>query len=66
MKTWDEYKEHVKAVDPVMGKEIEIIEEMTAIISAIPEQPKVPDISQRELASRCGIPAVLASQNRNR
>ena len=53
---WNEYKEHVKLIDPV-GKEIlEEAEAETAIISAMIKQRSVLGMSQRELARLCDIP----------
>ncbi len=54
MKTWNDYKEHVKAVDPVMGKEIEAIEEKVSIIANNPEYENIFGI-QHLLASRNSI-----------
>ena len=44
MKTWNDYKKHVKEVDPEMGREISKIEENTEIISAIVMPPITTDI----------------------
>ena len=35
MKTWNDYKEHVKAVDPVIAKDIEEVESISSIITAM-------------------------------
>lgn len=56
MKTWNDYKEHVKAVDPVTTKDIEEIEGISSIVSAMVEQRTAMGLSQRELAAMCGIP----------
>lgn len=56
MKTWNDYKTHVKAQSINDKKTIEDIEEQAAIISAVIEQRHALGISQRELANRCGIP----------
>ncbi len=37
MKTWEDYKNHVKAVDPVARTDIETIEELTSCISSLIE-----------------------------
>ena len=37
MKTWNDYKEHVKAVDSEAAKDIEEIESLSAIITAVTE-----------------------------
>jgi hypothetical protein len=40
MKTWNDYKKHVKEVDPETEREISRIEENTEIISAIIKREK--------------------------
>ena len=55
MKTWDEYKDYVKSIDKENKKEMEEIEALAAIISAIIEQRNNLRITQRELAVRCGM-----------
>ncbi len=56
MKTWNDYKDHVKTVDPVAGKDLEDIEEQAAIISAVIKKRTELGMSQRDLAATCGIP----------
>lgn len=56
MKTWNDYKEHVKAIDPEGKKDMEEIESLAAIVGAIIEQRNALGISQRELANMCKIP----------
>ena len=56
MKTWNDYKEHVKSIDSTGKKDIEEMEELAAIISAIIKQRNSLGISQRELAGLCNIP----------
>ena len=56
MKTWNDYKEHVKTVDPVIAKDMEETEEIAAIVTAMVEQRNALGLSQRELAAMCGIP----------
>ena len=56
MKTWNDYKTHVKSQSIKDKKTIEEIEEQAAIISTVIEQRHALGISQRELAARCGIP----------
>ena len=55
MKTWNDYKEHVKAVDPVIAKDMEETEEIAAIVTAMVEQRNALGLSQRNLAALCGI-----------
>lgn len=56
MKTWNDYKEHEKAVDPVIAKDMEETEEIAAIVTAMVEQRNALGLSQRDLAAMCGIP----------
>ena len=56
MKTWNDYKEHVKSVDPEAKKDIEEIESLSDIITSVTAQRNALGLSQRELASLCGIP----------
>jgi predicted transcriptional regulator len=56
MKTWNDYKNYVKKNDPEIGKDIEDIENISAIISAMIAKRNDLVLSQRELASMCGIP----------
>lgn len=56
MKTWNDYKKHVRAVDPVIAKDIEEADEIAAIVTAMVEQRNTLGLSQRDLATMCGIP----------
>lgn len=56
MKTWEDYKEHVKAIDPESKKDLEEAENLASIVGAMIEQRNALGISQRELAAICGIP----------
>lgn len=56
MKTWNDYKEHVKAVDPVIAKDMEETEEIASIVTSMVEQRNALGLSQRDLAAMCGIP----------
>lgn len=56
MKTWNDYKEHVKAIDPIAKTDIEESERIAAIVGAMIEKRNELGISQRELANMCGIP----------
>ena len=56
MKTWNDYKEHVKAVDPDFAKDQEEVEGISAIVSAMVAQRTALGLSQRDLAAVCGIP----------
>ena len=56
MKTWNDYKQHVRTVDPEMGKEMDEVENISAIVSAMVEQRTSLGLSQRDLAAMSGIP----------
>lgn len=56
MKTWNDYKDHVKALDPESKQDIEAAENLASIVGAMIQQRNALGISQRELASLCGIP----------
>lgn len=56
MRTWDDYKTYAKSTNQKTKKIIEETEEHAAIISAVIQQRHALGISQRELASLCGIP----------
>ncbi len=56
MKNWNDYKEHVKKIDPNGARDIADVEEQARIISAVIEQRNALGLSQRELADMCGIP----------
>lgn len=56
MRTWNDYKEHVKAVDPLIAKDMEETEELATIVSAMVKQRNALGLSQRDLAAMCGLP----------
>lgn len=56
MRSWTDYKEHVKRIDPQGERDLTEIETQAAIISAMIEQRNKLGLSQRELASLCNIP----------
>lgn len=56
MKTWDQYKEHVKRIDSTAKKDMEDIESISTIVSAMIKQRNLLGISQRELATLCDMP----------
>ena len=56
MRTWNDYKEHVKATSPQGKADIEEMEAIAAIISAVIEQRNALGYSQRQLAEMCHIP----------
>lgn len=56
MKTWEDYKNHVKSISLEECRDMEEIEEVASIVSSIIRRRQELGISQRDLAKRCGIP----------
>ena len=56
MRTWNDYKEHERTVDPEISKDMEEVEALSQIVKAMVEQRNALGLSQRELAALCGIP----------
>ena len=56
MRTWEDYKNHVKGTDELSKKESEEIEVLASIVSAIIDKRNEMGLSQRDLAELCGIP----------
>ena len=46
MKTWNDYKEHVRGIDPETAKDIDEVENVSSVISAMTEQHTSPDLNQ--------------------
>ena len=56
MRTWEDYKNHVKSIDSENRHDIEQLEELSSIVSSIIKRRNELGISQRALAEQCGIP----------
>lgn len=56
MRTWENYKNHVKASNEEDRRNMEEIEEISDIVSSIIRRRQKLGISQCALAERCGIP----------
>lgn len=56
MRTWNDYKGHVKTTSPQGKADVEEMETVAAIISAVIEQRNALGYSQRELADMCHMP----------
>lgn len=56
MRTWENYKDHVKAINEEDRRNMEEIEEISDIVSSIIRRRQKLGISQRALAERCGLP----------
>ncbi|KAF1682289.1 helix-turn-helix domain-containing protein [Veillonella sp. R32] len=56
MRTWEDYKKHVKAIDEQNRIDIEEIEELSSLVTSIIKRRNELGLSQRALAEQCGIP----------
>lgn len=56
MKTWNDYKDYVKATDPEAKQDLEEVETLSQIVSAMVAQRHTLGLSQRDLAEICGLP----------
>ncbi|MBQ8847012.1 MAG: helix-turn-helix transcriptional regulator [Lachnospiraceae bacterium] len=56
MRNWNDYKKHVRKIDPQGERDLADIEAQATIISAMIKQRNELGLSQRELASLCDIP----------
>ena len=56
MRTWEDYKNHVKSISEEERRNMEEIEEVSSLVSSIIRRRQELGISQRDLAKRCGIP----------
>ena len=56
MKTWNDYKEHVKKTDKKAYRDLTEAESHAMIVTAMIRQRNALGLSQRELAGLCGIP----------
>ena len=56
MRTWEDFKKNAKDVNPDIKEDIEEMETLALIVSAIIEKRNELGYSQRELAEICGLP----------
>jgi len=56
MKTWDDYKEHVQSTNPEISGDFKEAEAISKIVGTMIAQRKKLNLSQRDLASLCGLP----------
>ena len=56
MSDWGKYKERVKNTSPELTRDVEEVEAVSKIVGAIIEQRHNLELSQRDLATLCGIP----------
>ncbi len=56
MSDWSNYKDKVRKTNAEIGRDIDEIEEISAIVGTMIERRHSLDLSQRDLAELCGIP----------
>jgi predicted transcriptional regulator len=56
MATWSDYKNHVRTINPEVGKDLDEVEALSQIVGAMIEQRHNLALSQRDLADLCGLP----------
>lgn len=56
MRTWEDFKKEAKSIDPSIKEDIEVMETLASIVSAIIDKRRKLGYSQRELADLCGLP----------
>jgi ribosome-binding protein aMBF1 (putative translation factor) len=56
MRTWEDFKNNAKKENDLVKTDIEEMETLASLISAIIERRNELGISQRELANICGLP----------
>lgn len=56
MNDWTKYKDGVRENNPEIAKDIDEVEEISAIVGAMIEKRHSMELSQRDLAELCGIP----------
>lgn len=56
MRTWEDYKKYVKAIDEQNRIDVEEIEELSSLVTSIIKRRNELGLSQRALAEQCGIP----------
>lgn len=56
MSEWQRYKENLRSSNPELGRDMDEVEEISAIVGVMIEQRHQLELSQRDLAELCGIP----------
>ena len=56
MANWNDYKNHVRTINPEIGKDIDEVEAISQIVGTMIERRHDLDLSQRALAELCGLP----------
>lgn len=56
MRTWEDFKKTAKESNEIVRADIEEMETLASLVSAIIDRRNALGISQRELAALCGLP----------
>lgn len=56
MKTWNDYKDHVRDTNPEIAADMDEIESVSRIVGALIKRRQDLNLSQRKLAEMCGLP----------
>ena len=64
MATWTDYKNHVRATNPEIGKDLDEVEAISQIVGTMIERRHDLQLSQRDLADLCGLPPLFRCKNR--
>ena len=56
MKTWNDYKQKAKAINQSISQDIDVVEVLAAIVTAIINRRNELGYTQRDLAVICGLP----------
>ena len=56
MATWNEYKQHVRETNPEIGADLDEVEAISQIVGTMIERRHDLNLSQRDLATLCGLP----------
>ena len=56
MDDWIKYKDNVRTNNPAIGKDLDEVEEISAIVGVMIKQRHDLRLTQRDLAKLCGIP----------
>ena len=56
MSTWNDYKQHVRETNPEIGADLDEVEAISQIVGTMIERRHDLNLSQRDLATLCGLP----------
>ena len=62
MKTWNDYKKKAKKINQSISQDIDVVEVLAAIVTAIINRRNELGYTQRDLAVICGLPQSSAAR----